>query len=60
MISRWAAKKVLAANERLHQFINNGNLKDNLVVGRNSNDSQDLPFDWENYLKSINCHAGIV
>ena len=62
VISKWAASKVLKANSRLFQFINDGKtaLEDNLVIAKKSTRPVDYEFNWKEYLASVDCHAGIV
>ena len=62
VISKWAASKVLKANSRLFQFINDDKtaLEDKLVIAKKSTKPVDYEFNWKEYLTSVDCHAGIV
>ena len=62
VISKWAASKVLKANSRLFQFINDDKtaLENKLVIAKKSTKPVDYEFNWKEYLTSVDCHAGIV
>ena len=62
VISKWAASKVMKANSRLLKFINDDKtpLQDKLVLAKKSTEPVNYEFDWEEYLRSVDCLAGIV
>ena len=62
VISKWAASKIMKANSRLFKFINDDKTtsSDKLVLAKKSTSTVDYEFDWPDYLKSVDCDAGIV